>query len=213
MDRTQILEAVKKAKASIKKNFTQSVDLAINLKEININKDKLEEFVVLPHGRGKPAKICAFVGPELKSDAEKFCDETILSDNFSKWEDKRKCKKLARNCDFFIAQVNIMPQVAKAFGRYLGTVGRMPNPKAGHIVTPKTNLEPLVKNLKNTIRVAIKKAPVIHCGVGNETMSDDHLTENILAVLDKVKSRLPRGQQNIKELVIKKTMGRSEKIR
>ncbi len=213
IDKNKILEAVKKVKASDKRNFTQSVDIAINLKDVDTSKDQLEEFIVLPHGRGKPAKVCAFVGAELKSDAEKFCDEVILSDNFSKWDDKRKCRKLARRCDFFIAQINIMPTVAKTFGQFLGTVGKMPNPKAGHIVPPKADLKPIVENLRNVVKVVMKKAPVIHCSVGNEVMPDEHITENILAILDKVQTKLPVGEHNIKDLIIKKTMGKLEVVR
>ena len=215
MEKTQILEAVKQAKSDeTKRNFTQSIDLAINLKEINVDKEegKLEEFVVLPAGRATPAKVCALIGVELKSQAEKLCDLTILSDDFVKWEEKRKCRNLARDYDFFIGQANIMPLIAKSLGRYLGPKAKMPSPKAGHILPPKINIEPLIKNLKNSIKIAIKKAPVIHCSVGDEKMSDENLTENIIAVLERVKSKLPNGQHNIKNIIIKKTMGKSVKV-
>ncbi|MEM4248404.1 MAG: 50S ribosomal protein L1 [Candidatus Nanoarchaeia archaeon] len=214
MERNQILEAIKKIKEGEKRKFAQTIDLAINLKEIDINKEegKLEEFLPLPHGRAKPAKIAAFVGPELKEHATKFCDFFILSDDFSKWNDARKIKKLAREYDFFIAQANIMPDIAKTFGRFFGPVGKMPNPKAGLVVPPKANLEPLVKNLRKTIKVAIKKAPVILCAVGSETMADEQIADNIMAVLERVKTKLPKAQHNIANIIIKTTMGKPVKI-
>ncbi|MBD3262837.1 50S ribosomal protein L1 [Candidatus Woesearchaeota archaeon] len=214
MEKKHIIEAVKQAKAAKKKgNFIQTIDLIANLKEIDVSKeDKIEEFVKLPKGRAKPAKVCAFIGPELKDQASEVCDEVILSDNFSKWSNKRKCKKLARNCDFFIAQANIMPQVAKTFGKYLGVLGKMPNPKAGQIVPPKTNLKPLVEKLKNSVRVTVKKAPVVFCGVGNEKMSDDDIAENAIKVLNRLKSKLPRKKHNIGSVLIKTTMGKPIKI-
>jgi len=214
MERNQILEAIKKIKEAEKRKFAQTIDLAINLKEIDVAKEegKLEEFLPLPHGRAKPAKICAFVGPELKPQAEKFCDFLVLSDDFGKWDDARKIRKLARDYDFFIAQANIMPNIAKAFGRYFGPVGKMPSPKGGHVVPPKANLEPLVKILRSTVRVMIKKAPVILCAVGSEKMTDEQIADNILAVLERVKSKLPKAQHNISNIVIKTTMGKPVKV-
>jgi len=215
MEKKSIVEAVKKAKAAKKKGkFTQTIDLIINLKEIDVKKEneRVEELVALPNGRSKPAKICAFVGAELKEAAEKFCDKVILSDDFAKWGDKRKNKKLARECDYFIAQANVMPLVAKTFGRFLGVLGKMPNPKFGQIVPPKANLEPLVKRLKNSVRIVAKKSPVIHCGVGNEKMTDEELAENILAVLEAVKHKLPKGEHNIASVLVKTTMGAPVKI-
>ena len=215
MEKSAIIEAVKKAKAAKKKGkFTQTIDIAVNLKEIDIEKEesKINELLQLPHARAKPAKICAFVGPELKDDAEKLCDVVILSDNFSKWTEARKSKKLARQCDYFIAQANVMPDVAKTFGRFLGVLGKMPNPKAGQIVPPKANIEPLVKRLKNSVKLVIKKAPVIFCGVGNESMTDEQIADNITAVLERLHVRLPRGKHNIANVIVKTTMGSPVKI-
>lgn len=215
MEKQQILDAVKQAKADeTKRNFSQSIDLAINLKDVDLNKEegKLEEFVILPAGRGREGKVCALIGAELKEQALKICDLTILSDDFGKWEDARKCRKLAREYDFFIGQANIMPLIAKSFGRFLGPVGKMPSPKAGHILPPKANIEPLVKGLKNTIKIAIRKAPVIHCSVGNEKMDDEKLADNIIAVLERVKGKMPMQHHNIKNIMVKKTMGKSVKV-
>jgi len=215
MDKNQILEAIKQVKADeTKRNFSQSIDLAVNLKDVDINKEegKFEEFVVLPAGRAKPAKVCALIGAELRTQAEKLCDLAILSDDFVKWEDGRKCRNLARNYDFFIGQANIMPLIAKYFGRFLGPKAKMPSPKAGHILPPKANIEPIVKALRNSVKIMIKKAPVIHCCVGTEKMTDEQLADNIIAIVERVKSKMPMQQHNIKNIVIKKTMGKSVKV-
>jgi len=215
MEKKDIIEAIKQAKAAKKKGkFIQTIDIAVNLKELDITKEeaKINELIQLPQGRAKPAKVCAFVGPELKDQATKLCYKVILSDNFPKWTEARKGKKLARECDFFIAQANIMPDVAKTFGRYLGVLGKMPNPKMGQIVPPKANLEPLVKRLKNSVNLTIKKSPVIPCGVGNEKMGDEQIAENINAVLERLTTKLPRGKHNIASVIVKTTMGSPIKI-
>jgi large subunit ribosomal protein L1 len=215
MDKVKIIEALKQVRAQEKKRkFVQTIDVAFNLKELDLNKEeaKLEEFVQLPHGRAKPAKICAIVGQELIEQAKKFCDLAILSDDFPNWDDKRKVKKLAREYDYFLGQANMMPQIAKVFGRYFGPVGKMPNPKAGQIVPPKGNIEPVVKNLRSLIKVAIKKAPVIHCAIGSEKMTDEQLADNLLTVFERLKSKLPRAQHNIANVCVKTTMGQTVKV-
>ena len=215
LDKQKIIEAIKQARTSeVKRNFSQGIDVVFNLKEIDINKEegKLDEFVVLPHGRARPAKICAFVGPELLEQAKKFCDFFVLSDDFAKWDDARKLRKLVRDYDFFLAQANIMPLAAKTFGKYLGPLGKVPNPKAGHILPPKANLEPLVKNLKTSVRATIKKAPTIQFSIGSEKFTDEQLADNLAAVYEKVTAKLPNGKHNISEILIKTTMGRPAKV-
>ena len=213
VEQAKVLEALKKVREGPKKKFTQSIELVINLKELDTKKEegKIEEFVVLPFGRGKAAKVCAFIGSEMKDIAEKFCDHYLLQGDFAKL-DKRAIRKLARNYDYFIAQANVMPDVAKTFARYLSPIGKMPNPKSGHVVLPKANIEPLVKNLRNTVRLVIKKAPVFQVLVGNETMKDEELAKNISTLIDAAKARLPQGQHNIRSVLIKSTMGVPIKI-
>jgi len=88
----------------------------------------------------------------------------------------------------------------------------MPSPKGGQIIPPKANIEPLVKNLRDTIRLNAKKAPSINCPIGNETMSDEDVAENIISILDKLNQSLPRGSQNISAVYVKTTMGGPIKI-
>lgn len=213
IEKARVLEAIKKSRSGEKRNFSQTVELVINLKELDIKKEegKIEEFIELPAGRGKPAKVCALVGPELKNAAEKTCDSFVVSDDFDSL-DKRKIRKLARSNDFFIAQANIMPAIAKTFGRYFSPIGKMPSPKAGHVVPPKANIEPLVKMLKKTVKVAIKKAPVFQTIIGTDNMSDEELLQNAVAILDRLKGKLPKGEHNIKNVMIKMTMGSPIKV-
>ena len=103
----------------------------------------MDTFITLPHTKGKKAKVCALIGPELEQQAKQVCDSVVLSDSFDRFKDKKDIKKLADSFDFFIAQANIMPKIATAFGRVFGPRGKMPNPKAGCVVPPNANLKPL----------------------------------------------------------------------
>ena len=55
----EILEAVKKAKDESKpRNFTQSIDVVITIKDLDVKKpeNRMDEEVLLPNGRGKYVK-------------------------------------------------------------------------------------------------------------------------------------------------------------
>ena len=215
MEKDQVLTAIAKSKEnSPKRKFNQSFDLIINLKGLDPKKPEhqVDTFVNLPHARGKKLKVCALVGAELSESAKSTCDMVIMSDDFVKYTDKREVKKIASAYDFFIAQANIMPKVATAFGRALGPRGKMPNPKSGCIVPPNANLKPLYEKLQRTIRLVSKAAPLIQCAVGTEDMNDSDIAENILAVYKSLLQALPNEKHNVKDAYLKLTMGKPIRI-
>jgi len=215
MDKEQIKTALSKAKdISEKRNFKQSYDLILNLKSIDLKKQEhqVDIFISLPHSRGKKVKICALVGPELEGQAKSVCDFVISSDSFDRYKDKREIKKIANSYDYFVAQANIMPKVATAFGRIFGPRNKMPNPKSGCIVPPNANLKPLYEKLQRTIRAKIRNAPLIQCTIGTEDMSIDELSENTLFVYNSILQALPNEKHNIKDIYVKLTMGKPIKI-
>ena len=155
MEKKQVEEALKKVRAESKKrNFTQTIDLIINLKNLNLKKTEHQQdfFLQLKHPIGRKMKICALIGPELKDGATGIVDTIILADDFDKYaKDMKLTKKLASEHDYFIGQANIMPKIATAFGRVLGSRGKMPNPKVGGVVPPNANLKPLCEKLQKTM--------------------------------------------------------------
>ncbi len=206
------LEELKKS--SQKRNFSQTYDLIINLKDIDLKKPEqhVDFFLQLNHGIGKKVKVCALVGPETKENAQAVCDKVVLEDDFVQYKDKKLLKKLANECDFFIAQANLMAKVAATFGRVLGTKGKMPNPKAGCVVPPKANIKPLYDKLQKTIRLVAKKDPIIHCKVGKDSMPDEEVIDNIKMVYDQLIHHLPREKNNVKSVYLKLTMGKPVKL-
>ncbi len=215
MNKKNIIEALKQVrKDSKKRNFNQTFDLIINLKDLNFKKpeDQVDLFLQLPHHIGRATKICALVGPELKTDAEAACDFTIGTESFEKYTNKKDVKSLAAKYDFFVAQANIMGQIAKTFGRVLGPRGKMPNPKAGCVVPPKFNLKNLYEKLQNTSRVSAKTAPLIQVSVGKEDMQDEDVAENITTIYNSLIHSLPKEQNNIASILLKTTMGKPVRV-
>jgi large subunit ribosomal protein L1 len=216
MDKKVILAALKQAReTSPKRNFKQSFDFIINLRGLDLKKteQQIEFFMTLKHAKAKKTKVCALVGAELLDEAKNTCDFFIVQDDFQKYgQDKKLTKKLAEQYDFFIAQANIMPKIAGAFGRVLGPRGKMPNPKAGCIVPPKFNMKPLYEKLQSTIKVSAKTVPMIQTVVGSEAGKDEDIAENILTIYDQVIHHLPQEKNNIETMFIKMTMGKPIKL-
>lgn len=207
MDKASIHEAIEKLKAEKKRKFSQSYDLIINLRGVDIKTNPLDFFLTLPFPKAKKPKIAAFVAQELGEQAEKFCDLVLREADFEKYDSKAQ-KKLAQSYDYFISQSNLMPKVAQVFGKSLGTKGKMPNPKIGCVVPPNANLEPLVKRLQSSIKLSAKKSTNLQCFVGKEGMPDEQVIENILSVYSSVIKQLPLDQQNIKGVCLKLTMSK-----
>jgi len=216
MDKKVFLEAIQAVKTLSKRKFKQTYEFIINLRNLDLKKpeEQIELWVQLPHDRGKPTKIGAFVGPELADQAKANCDLVILYDQFSRYAaNKKEIKKLASSYEYFIAQINIMPDVAKTFGRFFGPRGKMPNPKAGCVVPPNTNLKVLAERLRKTIKLSAKLQPSIKAMVGKEDAPDEQIAENMMTIYTNVLHKLPQETYNIKSVLLKLTMSPPVKIK
>lgn len=212
MDKKEVLEAIKIAKeVSRKRNFKQGFDIVISLKNINIKKPEgnVDLFLQLPHSTGKDFKICALVDYDLEKQAKEIAENVILKEQFPKYEGKKKeLKKIARSYDFFIAQADIMPKIATLFGKILGPLGKMPNPKLGAVVPNSLpTLKPLGEKLKRTIRLQTKNEPTVKASIGNESMKEEEVADNFIHVYNSVLHSLPQEKNNIKKVIIKMSMG------
>jgi large subunit ribosomal protein L1 len=202
-------EAIKQAKKlSKKRNFTQSVDIAVNFKNLDFKKPE-NRFTIelqLPEGRGKPQKI-AFIADTLEKQVKEHVDLVIPKKDIEKLgKDKKQLKKIARDYDFFLAEVGVMPLIGKTLGVVLGPMGKMPKP-----VPPNIKPEPLIEAAKRSVRVSVK-GPVVHVPIGAEDMPDEKLSRNLESVYNTIREKLPKGKNNIRSVYLKLTMGSSVKL-
>jgi large subunit ribosomal protein L1 len=202
-----IIESVKKAKEQSKpRNFTQSIDVIINIKDLDVKKpeNRFDEEVSLPNGRGKDVKIGFIADGELAVQAKSAGIDLVMSKEGLEeiGKDRKQAKKLANQYDFFVAQADMMPLVGRFLGPVLGPRKKMPK-----AVPPSIKVEPLIERLKSTIKVGIKSQATIQALVGTQDMSDGKIAENIDAVLAILDQNLEKGRNQIKSMFIKTTMG------
>jgi large subunit ribosomal protein L1 len=198
-------------KGITKKKFTQSIDLVVRLREIDLKKpeNRINETIALPNPPEKALKVCVIASGDLATRAKTAGADMLVGrqeiDDLSK--DKKAARKLAQEYDFFIAEAPLMPIVGRALGSFLGPRGKMPTP-----VPPNAPIEQIVANHRKMVRVRMREQPVLQCRVGTETMADEKLVENIQAVVSRIEQKLERGFKNISEILVKGTMSKPVKI-
>ena len=121
IDDKSLLAAIEEAKKNSKKrNFTQTVELIINLKDVDPKKpeERFQELIELPYKPGKERTVCVIASGDMALRAKRSgADRVIEREELEKMStDKKVLKELSKKYDFFIAEAPLMPLV----GRYLG---------------------------------------------------------------------------------------------
>ena len=203
--------AVQKALESAKKrNFVETVELAINLRDIDLSlpKNRIQEDIVLPKGRGKAIKVTVIGGGELALKAKNDADLVIGPDELGTIADnKKQAKKIANDTDYFIAEAPLMAQVGKRLGTVLGPRGKMPKP-----IAPGADPAAMIDNLRKSVTVRSKDHKTFHVPVGTVNMSAEDIADNIDVVMSRVIGHLEKGKHNLDSAYIKTTMGASERL-
>jgi len=203
--------AVQKALESAKKrNFTETVELAINLRDVDLSipKNRIQEDIVLPNGRGKDIHVCVIGGGELALKARDVADRVITPEELgSIADDKKQAKKIANDTDYFIAEAPMMALVGKRLGTVLGPRGKMPKP-----IPPGIDPASMVDGLRKSVTVRTKDRRTFHVPVGTVDMDAEKIAENIDLILKRVALRMEKGDLNIQSAYVKTSMGPSERI-
>jgi large subunit ribosomal protein L1 len=209
LDRKSVQKAVQTAlsESKGKRKFKQSVDLAINFKDVDFKKpeNRLNLDIPLPHAP-KNAKIAIFADGQLAVDAKKHADHVYSGADIASiaQDPKKQAELLQYN---LLAQPQLMAQIGKSLGQFLGAKGKLPKP-----IMPATPLANLVDATKRTISIRTKGKylPSVHCIIGKEDMTEDQLVENILTILENVERKIP--EPNIGAVYVKTTMGKPARV-
>jgi len=196
---------------SKKRNFPQTFDLVINLKNLDLKKPESKVDVgVLLDCKVKPKKykIMAVIDHSITG-AEQVFDKVIYSDELLALKGNMKnIRELSHTYDKFVVQANLMPQFAQILGRFLGPMSKMPSPKLGMIITSKTPLKELEEKIQKTAHLQTRKNLVLQVSVGAETESDSVIAKNIAHIYDVLIHNLSGHENNLKNMNLKLTMGK-----
>lgn len=208
MNETSVLKALEEVRKAPKRKFAQTVDMIVVLQNIDfkIPANKVDLKIVLPAGRGKEVKVGVFGDTDFLSKAKSA--DVKISDKELKRTPK-EMRKVAEQADFFVAQTTLMVEVGKNWGKFLSTRGKMPQP-----MPPGSDPTPMIMRLKNTtaLRSRGNTPQSLSCAVGLESMKDEEIVKNVMAVYNALMEKLPGKENNIRKMILKTTMGPSIKL-
>ena len=212
VERARILEAVKAAiEKAPERKFSESVDITINLKNIDMAqpKNRIDETILLPHGTGKTVGIAVLGKGDITTQAREAGVDLIIGPEEIErlGGEPREARQVAGKYRFFLADTGVMPQVGRFLSPRLGPRGRMPTPIPGG-----TDIRPIVERLRKSVKVRTKDKKTFHVKVGSTQMPPEQIAENIDAVLKKIEGVLEQGSMNIRSVFVKTTMGPAERL-
>jgi large subunit ribosomal protein L1 len=206
-----VIKALEQARQGEKRKFTQSFDLSITFKGLDLKKaeSRINEEVVLPHGIGRVQKVVFFAEGELARKAREAGADLVLDreDIEALQKDRKRAKEVSDSYDSFVAQSDLMPLIGKALGPVLSPRGKMPRP-----VPPTADPKPIIERCRKTVRVRMRDQPVINVMVGTESMTNEQLADNIQAVFDALEHKFEAMFRQVASVQVKTTMGKPAKI-
>jgi large subunit ribosomal protein L1 len=207
LDDNLLKNMLKNARDGItKRNFTQSAELTLILKDIDIKKGfSINEVVNLPNKITKNSSVCVFASGDMGMRARKAqVDRVIEPEELDRLgTNKKDARKVVKGYDFFLADTTLMPRVGRSLGQFMGPKGKMPSP-----LPYGAPIENITERFRGSVRARAKNQLNVSAKIGDEKMEDDQLLNNALAVISEIEKKLPQGDKNIHNAIIKFTMSK-----
>ena len=210
LDDNLLKNMLKNARDGItKRNFSQSAELMLILKDIDVKKGfSINEVVNLPNKITKTSSVCVFASGDMGMRARKAqVDRVIEPEELDRLgTNKKDARKIVKAYDFFLADTALMSSVGRSLGQFMGPKGKMPSP-----LPYGAPIENITERFRASVRARAKNQLNVSAKIGDEKMEDDHLVNNALAVISAIEKKLPQGDKNIHNAIIKFTMSKPSK--
>ncbi|KAK3692620.1 ribosomal protein L1-like protein [Podospora appendiculata] len=192
-----------------KRNFLETVELQIGLKNYDPQRDKRFSGTIRLPTIPRPNMSVCILGDQHDIDRAKHGGvDSMSSDDLKKLnKNKKLIKKLARKYDAFVASDTLIKQIPRLLGPGLSKAGKFPTP-----VSHADDLTGKLNEVKSTIKFQLKKVLCMGIAVGNVGMTSEELVANIMLAINYLVSLLKKGWQNVGSLTIKATMGPPHRI-
>merc|ERR1712177_36677 len=203
------VHAVLQASKDKPRKFLETVELQIGLKNYDPQKDKrFSGTVKLKHVPKEKYRVC-ILGDQAHCDEAKSKGLPCMqADDLKKLnKDKKKVKKLAKSYDAFLCSDSLIKQIPRLLGPGLNKAGKFPT-----LITHTDDIGSKVLDLKSTIKFQMKKVLCLNVAVGNVSMSEEDLAQNVHLAMNFLVSLLKKHWQNVKSLHIKSSMGKPQRL-
>lgn len=197
-----------------KRNFLESIELQITLKNYDVKKDKrFSGAVRLPNLARRNMKLCV-IGTEVHcQEAREAGIDALGLEDLKKYlvpDKKLKMKmgkRLAQKYTGFLASASMVRQIPKYLGPSLQKAGKFPA-----VIQKGDTIADKIAELKSTVRYQLKKRPLFNVVVGHVEMDQKAIEQNTRMAINYLVSLLKKHWQNIKVAYLKSSMGPSFQI-
>lgn len=203
------IEAVLKGSQEKKRNFLETVELQIMLKNYDPTRDKrFSGSIRLPHIPKPKMKICILADQAHVDEAKANNISSMDVESLKKLnKNKKLVKKLAKSHDAFLASPSLIKQIPRILGPGLNKAGKFPG-----LLNHEENMVEKVNEIKATVKFQMKKVLTLGVAIGNVGMTADELFDNIHIAVNFLVSLLKKNWQNVRSLNIKSTMGKPQRL-
>jgi large subunit ribosomal protein L10Ae len=207
-----VAELLKYSLETKKRNFTETVELQVNLKNYDPRKDKRFSgstrlpFACKPAGR---VRFCV-LGTQQHCDiaAELGLDFRTVDDLKSLNRNKKVIKRtLTSKYDAFLASQTLIRQIPRLLGPALTRAGKFPT-----LLSGTDDISEKVAEVEHTVKFQMKKVLCLAAAIGHVEMSHEDLIQNIKMAINFLVSLLKKNWQNVKTLYVKSSMGPSHRL-
>ncbi len=203
----EAISLVKKMADVTKRNFDQTVEMAVRLGVDPKYQDQMVRgSVVLPHGLGKERVVAVIAQGEKLNEAKEAGADYVGGDDLI-----QKIQQGWLDFDVLIATPDMMGKVGR-LGRILGPRGLMPNPKTG---TVTFDVAKAVKEAKSgKVDFKVEKAGIVHAPIGKVSFDEEKLYENAVALMKAILAAKPSGAkgQYVRSVAVAATMDPGVKV-
>jgi len=204
---TELVSKATSEENSGRRGFNQSVQIYINLRDIDVKKpeNRFAVLVELPHVSEKMHQNVGVIteGGALSKARELGLKVLTRQQLESAAGDKKAARALLKDIDLLIAEAPLMPLVGRVFGPFLGPTDRMPTP-----FPPNSDITPVAQRLGKSVLARLKGQRTVSALIGTSDMSSDQLRENAMKLVSELERRVPNGIKSFDSVTIKTTMGR-----
>ena len=195
-----------KEKKGKRRNFQESVEIQVTLKNYDTKKDKrFSGTFVLPH-EPKPRMPVCLIGNEAHCDEAEQLGIPYASTETLKGFNKNQTiiKTFVKQYGAFLASDSLVKKIPKLLGPALTKAGKFPT-----IVANGDDLLAKVSQVRSTVKFQLKKVITMNVAVGHLGMERDDVALNTQLAANFLSSLLKKNWQNIKIIYLKSTMGPS----
>jgi large subunit ribosomal protein L10Ae len=207
--RTQVTDLLEYSNETKKRNFLETVELQIGLKNYDPQRDKRFSGTIRLPSIPRPNMAICILGDQHDIDRAKHGGVDAMSaDDLKKLnKNKKLIKKLARKYDAFVASESLIKTIPRLLGPGLSKAGKFPTP-----VSHADDLTGKINEVKATIKFQLKKVLCMGVAVGNVGLNQEELVGNIMLAINYLVSLLKKGWQNVGSLTIKATMSPPKRL-